>query len=61
MKLNIVKALHADDGEEVVDEEEDVDGRRQARDEDDGGAEHVAETLLHAEQCQKSGIKKGYG
>ena len=56
-----MKALHADDGEEVVDEEEDVDGRGQARDEDDGGAEHVAETLLHAEQCQKSGIKKGYG
>ncbi len=56
-----MKALHADDGEEVVDEEEDVDGRRQARDEDDGGAENVAETLLHAEQCQQSGIKNDYG
>ena len=48
-----MKAFHADDGEEVVDEEQHDDGRSQAGDEDDGGAEHVAETLLHPEQGQK--------
>ena len=53
-QLNSVKAFHADDGEEVVDEEEDDDGWRQPRDEDDGRAEHVSEALLHSEESQKS-------
>ena len=52
-QLYVVKALHADDGEEVVDEEQHEDGRGQAGDEDDGRAEHVAESLLHPEQGQE--------
>ena len=45
--------LHADDTEEVVDEEQDDDGRGQSRVEDDGRAEDVAETLLHTKEGQQ--------
>ena len=45
--------LHADDTEEVVDEEQDDDGRGQSRVEDDGRAEDVAEPLLHPEEGQQ--------
>ena len=45
--------FHADDTEEVVDEEQDDDGRGQPRVEDDGRAEDVAETLLHPEEGQQ--------
>jgi hypothetical protein len=48
-QFDIVEALHADNGEEVVDEEEDDDRGRQPRDKDHGRAEHVAEPLFHPE------------
>ena len=48
-----MEALHPDDGEEVVGEEEHDDRGDEPRVEDDGGAEDVAEPTLHAEQRQE--------
>ena len=56
----MAETLHADDAKEIVDEEDDNDGRAEAGVEDDGGAEHVAETFLHAEQRQESKKCKKY-
>ena len=53
-ELDSVEALHANDGEEVVDEQQDDDGRGQPGDEDHGRAEHVSEPLFHPEQGQQS-------
>ena len=57
-ELDLAEALHPDDPEEVVDEQEDDDGGRQTRVEDYRGAEDVAEAPLHAEQSQQPENKK---
>ncbi len=53
-----MEALHANDGEEVVDKEEDDDCRSQPGDEDHGRAEHVPEPLLHPKQRQQPETKR---
>ena len=53
LQVDVLEALHADDGEEVVDEQQHDDGRRQPRDQDHGRPENVPETLLHPEQGQQ--------
>ena len=50
---NVVEALHPYDGKEVICEEEDDHGGDQARIEDDGSAEHVAKSPLHAKERQQ--------
>ena len=49
-----MEALHANDGKEVVDKQQDDDGRGQPGDEDDGRAEHIPEAFFHSEQGQQS-------
>ena len=49
-----MEALHANDREEVVDEQQDDDGRGQPGDEDHGRAEHVPKTFFHPEEGQQS-------
>ena len=49
-----MEALHANDSEEVVDEQQDDDGRGQPGDEDDGRAEDVPKTFFHPEEGQQS-------
>ena len=56
-ELEAVEALHAYDGEEVVEEEENDHGREQARHQDHRRPEHVSETLLHPEQRKQSANK----
>ena len=52
-QLDSVEALHANDGEEVVDEEEDDNRRSQPGNKNHGRAKHVPEPLLHPEQRQQ--------
>ena len=49
-----MEAFHPYDGKEVICEHEDDHGGDQARVEDDGSAEHVPESALHAEEGQQS-------
>ena len=49
-----MEAFHPYDGKEVICEHEDDHGGDQARVEDDGSAEHVPESALHAKEGQQS-------
>ncbi len=52
-EVDVIETLHADDGEKVIDEDQNKNRRCQPGVENDSSAKDVTEATLHPKKCQE--------